>query len=98
MVQFSIFQKIEDSYEKIKADVQAKEVISKEDIQKLLIKPSMEYSHYTDFVRKFVITMEEFKKCNLALDVKKSHIFNSREEKILIQHADWSNHFQENGG
>ena len=57
-VPFSFFQKLEDIYEKIKADVQAKEVISKEDIQELLIKPSMGYSHYTAFVHKFVISME----------------------------------------
>ena len=42
--------------------------------------------------------MEEFKKCNLALDVKKAHIFNSREEKILTQHEAWRKHFQKKGG
>ena len=77
LVPFSFFQKLEDIYEKIKAEVQVKEVISKEDIEELLIKPSMEYSHYTTFVHKFVINMEEFKQCNLALDVKKAHMFNS---------------------
>ena len=49
-IPFSFFQKLEDIYEKIKAEVRAKEVISKEDIQELLIKPLMEYSHYTGFV------------------------------------------------
>ena len=34
-VTFSFFQKLEDNYEKIKAEVQAKEVISKENIQEL---------------------------------------------------------------
>ena len=58
-------------------------MISKEGIQELLVKPSMEYSHYTTFVHKFVINMEEYKKCNITLDVKKAHIFNSKEEKIL---------------
>ena len=77
LVTFSFFQKLEYIYENIKAGVQAKEVISEEDIQELLVKPSMEYSRYTTFVQKIVIRMEEFKKCNLALDVKKSHIFNS---------------------
>ena len=76
-VPFAFFQKLEDIYEKIKEEVQAKEVISKEDIQELLVKPLTEYSHYTTFVHKFVISMEEFKTCNLALDVKKDHIFNS---------------------
>ena len=79
LVHFSFFQKLEDSYENIKVEVWEKEVISKEDIQELLVKPSMEYSHYTTFVHKFVISMEELKKCNLALDVKKSHIFISQE-------------------
>ena len=61
-IPFSFFQKLEDSYEKIKAEVRAKEVISKEYIQELLVKPLMEYSHYMTFVHKFVISMEEFKK------------------------------------
>ena len=62
LVLFSFFQKLEDSYEKIKVEVQAKEVISNADIQELLVNPSMEYSHYTDFVQKFVISIEEIKK------------------------------------
>ena len=78
-------------------EVQAKEVISKEDIQELLVKPSMEYSHYMDSVHKFVISMEEFKRCNFTLDVKKAHIFNSREENILTQHEAWRKHFQKKG-
>ena len=57
----------------------------------------MEYSHYIAFVQKFVINMEEYMKCNIALDVKKSHIFNSREEKILSQHEAWSKHFRKKG-
>ena len=61
LVTFAFFQKLEDSYKNIKEEVQAKEVISKEDIKELLVKPSMEYSHYTDFMHKFVISMEEFK-------------------------------------
>ena len=68
----------------IKAEVRAKKIISKGDIQELLVKPSMEYSHYTTFVHKFVISMEEYKKCNTTLDVKKAHIFNSIEKKNLI--------------
>ena len=96
-VPYAFFQKLEDSYEKIKVEVRAKEVISKENIQKLLVKPSMEYSHYTTFVYKFVISMEEYKKCNIALDVKKVHSFNSRDEKILAQHEAWSKHFQKKG-
>ena len=41
--------------------------------------------------------MEEYKKCNISLNVKKAHIFNSREEKILAQHEAWSKHFSEKG-
>ena len=70
LVPYAFFQTLEDNYEKIKAEVWAKEVISKEDIQELLVKPSMEYSHYTSCVHKFVISMEEYKMCNIALDVK----------------------------
>ena len=92
-VPYALFQKLEDNYEKIKAGVWEKEVISKEDIQELLVKPSMEYSHYTTFVHKFVISMEEYKKCNIALDVKKAHFFHSREENILSQHESWRKHF-----
>ena len=58
----------------------------------------MEYSHYTTFVHKFVISMEEFKQCNIALDVKKAHINNSQEEKILTQHEAWSKYFRKKGG
>ena len=79
-------------------EVQEQEVISKEDIQELLIKSSMEYSHYITFMYKFVISMEEFKECNLVLYVKKAHIFNSQEEKILTQHEAWSKYFQKKGG
>ena len=95
---FSFFQELEDRYEKIKVEVQAKEVICKEDIQELLVKSSMQYSHYTTFVHKFVINMEKFKQCNLVLDVKKTHIFNSQEENILNQHEAWSKYFQKKGG
>ena len=83
LVPYVLFTQLEDNFGNIKAEVRSKEKISKEDIQELLVKPSMEYSHYTTFVQKFVINMEEYKKCNIALDVKKAHIFNSREEKIL---------------
>ena len=57
-VPFSFFQKLEYIYKNIKVEFQAKEVISKEYIQEVLIKPSMEYSHYTNLAHKFVIRME----------------------------------------
>ena len=43
-VSFSFFQELEEKYEVIKAEVQAKEVISKDDIQEYLVKSSMEFS------------------------------------------------------
>ena len=76
-VSFAFFQELKDIYEMIKEEVQAKEVISKEDIQEFLVKLSMEFSHYKTSVHKFVISMEKFKECNLSLDVNKAHIFNS---------------------
>ena len=75
-----------------------KEVISKDDIQEFLVKSSMEFSHYTTFVHKFVANMEKFKECNITLDVKKKHIFNSWEKRILTQHEAWSKYLQNTGG
>ena len=97
-VSFAFFQELEDKYEMIKEEVQVKEVISKDDIQEFLVKSSMEFSHYTAFVHRFVINMEKFKECNLSLDVKKEHMFNSREQRILTQHEAWSKYFQNKGG
>ena len=70
-ISFSFFQEFDDKYEVTKAEVQEKEVISKEDIQEFLVKPSKEFSLYTTFVYKFMVGMENFKECNLTLDVKK---------------------------
>ena len=50
-VSFSFFKEIQEKYEMIKVEVQAKEVISKDNIQEFLVKPSMECSHYTSFVK-----------------------------------------------
>ena len=97
-VSFSFFQELEDKYEMIKVEVQVKEVISKEDIQEFLVKPSMEYSHFTTFVHKFVTNMENFKECNISLHVNKEHIFNSWEERILTRNEAWSKYFQKKGG
>ena len=97
-ISFAFFQELKDKYEMTKVEVQAKEVISKDDIQEFLVKSSMEFSHYTTFVHKFVVDMEKFKECNLTLDVKKEHIFNSREQRILTQHEAWSKYFQNKGG
>ena len=80
-----MFEQIEKDFEKVKEEVQVKKEFSIEDIQELLINPPMEYSHYKTFMQKFVIIMGEYRKCNIALNVKKAHIFNSREESILSQ-------------
>ena len=98
LVLFTLFDQLVSDYEKVKAEVQAKEEFSQEDIQELLVEPSMVYSHYSTFVHKFVITMEEYRKCNIALDVKKVYIFNPKEEKILSQHEAWSKHFHKETG
>ena len=96
-IPITLFKQIEKDFEKVKAEVQIKEEFSIEDIQELLIKPAMEYFHYTTFMQKFVIGMEEYRKCNIFLNVKKAHIFNSREEKVLSQHEAWSKHFRKKG-
>ena len=70
-VSSTLFDQLGSDYEKVKAEVQAKEEFSQEDIQEILVKPSMEYSHYSTFVHKFVITMDEYRKWNIALDIKK---------------------------
>ena len=70
-------------------------MISKEDIEELLVNPTKEFSLYTSFFYMFMVGMETFKECNLTLDVKQEHMFNSREQRILTQHEAWSNHFSE---
>ena len=49
-VPITMFEQIEKDFEKVKAEFQVKNEFSMEDIQELLVKPSMEYSHYTAFV------------------------------------------------
>ena len=93
-IYFDFFQELEDKYEMTKAEVHEKEVITKDDIQEFLVKPLMEFSHYTTFVHKFLVDMEKLKECNLTLNVKKEHTFNSREKRILTQHEAWSKYFQ----
>ena len=89
-----MFEEIEKDFERVKAKVQTKKEFSIEDIQELLVKPSMDYSHYTTFLQNFVISMEEYWKCNIALDIKKAHIFNLKEENILLKYEAWSKHFR----
>ena len=82
----------------VKLEVQSNDFISKEDIYEFLVKPSKEFSLYTTFIHKFMIGMENYKECNLILDIKKEHIFNSQEQRILSQHEAWSKNFQSKGG
>ena len=96
-VSITMLKQIEKYFEKVKVEVQVKKEFSMEDIQEILVKPSMEYSHYTAFMQKFVISMEEYTKCKIALDVKKAHIFNLREEKISSQHETWRKLFRKKG-
>jgi hypothetical protein len=42
--------------------------------------------------------MENFKECNLTLDVKKKHIFISHDQRILTQHETWSKYYHNKGG
>ena len=81
-----------------KVEVQPKGVISRDGIQEFLVKSSKEFSHYITFVQTLMVDMEKFKECNLNLDVKKEHIFNSREKRILTQHEAWSKYYQNKGG
>ena len=97
-ISFDFFEEIEDKNEVVKEEVQSKEFTSKEDIQELLVNPSQEFPLYMDFIHKFMIVMDNYRECNLTLDIKKEHIFNSREERILTQHEGWSKHFQSKGG
>ena len=78
-ISFDFFQELEDTYEFVKAKVQLKGFISKEDIQEFLVKPTKEFSLYTSFIHKLFFSMENYRECNLTLDIKKEHIFNSRE-------------------
>ena len=91
-----MFEEIKKDFERVKVEVQAKKEFSVEDIQELLVKLSMEYSHYTTFVQKFVISMEEYQKWNIALDIKKAHIFNSKEENIFLNTKHGANIFGRN--
>ena len=50
------------------------------------------------YIHKFMIGMENYKECNLTLDIMKEHIFKSQEKRILSQHEAWSKHFQSKGG
>ena len=58
-VPITVFEEIEKDFERVKVEVQEKKEFSVEDIQEVLVKPSVEYSHYTTFVQKSVINMEE---------------------------------------
>ena len=44
-VPITVFEEIKKDFERVKVEVQAKKEFLVEDIQELLVKPSMEYSH-----------------------------------------------------
>ena len=94
----AFFQKLESECESIKAEVQDKELISREDIQELLIKPTKEVSRFNAFIQKFKVEMEAYKECHLMLDIKKEHVFNLREQRIISQHESWRKHMKSKGG
>ena len=95
---FSFFQKLENEYEAIKAQVRVKDMISMEEIQKFLIKPEKEVTKFNDFIRIFKEEMEIFKDCHLKLDIKKKYEFNDREQQINAQNEAWSKHMKSKGG
>ena len=65
-------------------EVLAREVISKEDIQGLLIRQAKEVTNFNVFIRKFKGKMEDFKECHLSLVIKKEYVFNEREQRIIL--------------
>ena len=75
--------------------VQSKDIISKEDIEEFLIKTSKDISMYNAFIRKFIVQMEGYKECHITLEIRKEHIFNSQEQRILIHHEAWSKHVKD---
>ena len=79
-------------------DVQAKDMISIEEIQKFLIKPAKEVTKFNDFIRIFKEDMDIFKECDLKLDIKKEYMFNVREQQINAQHGAWRKHVKNRGG
>ena len=93
-VPFSFFQKLENEYEFIKMEVQAKELISKEYIQELLVKPAKEVSRFNAFIKKFKVVMESYKECHLTLDIKKEHVVNLGEQRIISQHESLEKTYQ----
>ena len=92
------FQNLKDKYKAVKAEVLAREVISKEDIQELLIRPAKEVTKFSAFIKNFKAEMEAFKECHLSLDIKKEYVFNAREQRIISQHEAWSKYMQRKGG
>ena len=61
-ITFSFFQKLENEYEAIKAEVRPKDMISMEE---------KEVTKFNDSIRIFKEEMDIFKECHLKLDIKK---------------------------
>ena len=64
---FYFLQKLENECEAIKSELWAKDLISMEEIQKFIIKPTKEVAKFNDFIRIFKEEMEIFKECHLKL-------------------------------
>ena len=97
-IPFTFFQKLEDAYDSVMVEVQLKEFISKEYIQYFLVNPTKEFSLCNAFIHKFMVGMESYKECHLTLNIKKEHVFNSREQRIITQHEAWTKYIQNRGG
>ena len=64
------------------------EFTSKENIKELLVKPSKEFSLYTSFIHKFLAGMENYRECNLTLNLKNaSSTLNSKECSLGTNHG-----------
>jgi hypothetical protein len=74
------------------------ELISKEDIEEFLVNTSKEFSLYTTFIHKFMIDMENYKECNITLDIKNNTSSNLERKIVFTQYEAWSKHFQSKGG
>ena len=68
---FYFFEKPENEYEAIKVEVQAKDMISMEEIQKFLMKSVKKVKKFNDFIRIFKEEMDISKECHLKLNIKK---------------------------
>ena len=55
-------------------------------------------SRFDAFIQKFKDEMEADKEFHLTLDIKKEHVFNLKEQRIISQHESWGKHIKSKGG